>query len=39
MKVPKRKKSKDNPYTIIYDNVNGKHKLKFKDAKKKYCHN
>lgn len=31
--MPKRKKSKDNPYTIIYCESNGKHFCIFKDAK------
>lgn len=34
MKIPKRKKSNDNPYTIIYKGDDKNYKIQFKDSKK-----
>lgn len=36
MNNPKRRKSKDNPYTLAYDSDNNKYTISFKDANNNY---
>ncbi len=35
MNYPKRRKSKDNPYTLIYDSANNTYAISFMDSKKR----